>query len=192
MNICKRCKPQAGCDFQSIYHFLLVYQSPLQPLPSQILDIWKIFVPFSKTGRQKARLPERFAECTCEQQRPLHHGRTTSDAAEKHSSSFKPTHPSGQFWSYFQNARRLLRPKYACVSRLKVPFTEVKASLSKFSRFSEFAMGGDAESNKLSFLVTWDDPLSGLSRSSHISKPNFYLIVSFQMSFLMQAVQPDI
>ena len=122
MNICKRCKPQAGCDFQSIYHFLLVYQSPLQPLPSQILDIWKIFVPFSKTGRQKARLPERFAECTCEQQRPLHHGRTTSDAAEKHSSSFKQTHPSRQFWSY-KCQKIIACPKYACVSQVKVPFT---------------------------------------------------------------------
>ena len=76
----------------------------------------------SLTDRQKARLPERFVECTCEQQRPLHHGRTTSDAAEKHSSSFKPTHPSGRFLSYFKNARKLWSPKFAvCVTGERTP-----------------------------------------------------------------------
>ena len=33
-------------------------------------------------------------------------------------------------------------------------------------------MGGDSTCDKLSFLVTWDDPLSGISRSSHISESN--------------------
>ena len=63
------------------------------------------------------------------------------------------------------------------VSWVKVPLT------IEILKIAEFAMGGNSTCNKLSFLVTWDDPLSGISRSSTISKANFiphFILLSFR------------
>ena len=54
--------------------------------------------------------------------------------------------------------------------------------------FFKITMGGDSASDRLSFLVTWDDPLSGLTRCS-VSFESFYL---WNCIFVIQAVLPDV